>query len=641
MTGIMKTFSRILSLLLLCLVAASSSCGSKEGTEPDRKVEFSVPSTVTLEKGASSMDFKVLFGNAPKSSDKIVLEDGAGKSSECSITSVTSSVFTVSLPQGLQAGPYKVYFLRDGKKTLMGTVEILFEDGVSPSSGSTVYGLVSCDGKPLSGVVVSDGAEVVKTNAEGVYQLRSAKENGYVFVSIPSGYEVNVSGVIPQFFRHLSQDAKVAERVDFTLYPSGDQTKHTMLVMGDMHLAKRTNDLGQFSNFINDMNATVSSIGGKIYGLSLGDMSWDLYWKQNGFNLEHYLLAVNDVKNLPIFHTIGNHDHSMYYSGDFDTVNDYKRIIGPTNYSFNIGKVHYVVLDNILCTNTGEGTSASRQYKCTLAPDALSWLKKDLAFVDASTPVLVTMHAPQFNDAGGNRMTNAQDLTDALKKFQKAHIFTGHTHIMYNVDKSSSAQYFEHNAGAVCGTWWWTGYYSGIHVSQDGTPGGYTILTVDGSDFSWQYKATGAPVDFQFRTYDRNSIALGDSYVSKGTTANKNAFASEWSSVSRSNEVYINVWNYDPSWKIEVVEDGGKSLACTKVEVKDPLHILTYNSYVYNQNKDASPNFPTVKTKHMFKVVASDEDVDLTIKVTDRFGKVYTERMERPKPFDLNTYKLQ
>ena len=47
------------------------------------------------------------------------------------------------------------------------------------------------------------------------------------------------------------------------------------------------------------------------------------------------------------------------------------------------------------------------------------------------------------------------------------HIMSGHTHIMYNVEKDD---HFEHNAGAVCATWWWTGKETpGIHMSTDGT----------------------------------------------------------------------------------------------------------------------------------------------------------------------------
>lgn len=59
-----------------------------------------------------------------------------------------------------------------------------------PEAGMTVYGKVLCEGVGVPDVVVSDGCEVVRTDADGVYQMASQKRHGYVFISVPSGYEV-------------------------------------------------------------------------------------------------------------------------------------------------------------------------------------------------------------------------------------------------------------------------------------------------------------------------------------------------------------------------------------------------------------------------------------------------------------------
>ena len=53
-------------------------------------------------------------------------------------------------------------------------------------SDANVRGRVTCDGKGVSGVVVSDGVNVTVTGGSGRYRLRSDKENGYVFISVPS-----------------------------------------------------------------------------------------------------------------------------------------------------------------------------------------------------------------------------------------------------------------------------------------------------------------------------------------------------------------------------------------------------------------------------------------------------------------------
>ena len=78
----------------------------------------------------------------------------------------------------------------------------------TPAKGATIYGTVECNGKPLEGVIVSDGYSIVKTDKKGVYNITSEKRNGSVFVTIPSGYEAYTEGddVVPQFWAHLTAE---------------------------------------------------------------------------------------------------------------------------------------------------------------------------------------------------------------------------------------------------------------------------------------------------------------------------------------------------------------------------------------------------------------------------------------------------
>ena len=54
------------------------------------------------------------------------------------------------------------------------------------------------------------------------------------------------------------------------------------------------------------------------------------------------------MKNFPcpVFNVIGNHDNDPKVVGDYFTELPFKQHIAPTYYSFNIGDVHYIVLDN-------------------------------------------------------------------------------------------------------------------------------------------------------------------------------------------------------------------------------------------------------------------------------------------------------
>ena len=645
--------------LLLC------SCGQKEDNPSEggsstalESVQFVVPDKMEIEYGAPTISFRVQFSKMPAAGDQIVL----GSLSPCAVQNISSSFFDVNIAalwdQGFGNGSYTVSIRRGQASRKMGQMQVVVkakeEEGLKPAAGSSVYGKVICGEEGVPDVVISDGVQVVKTDKDGVYQLASAKYHKYVFMSVPSGYEPLRSGILPVIHSQLSQPSNVAERVDFQLRKVSGQENHTMLMLGDIHLANRTGDRAQFKDFVTDINAYTQTLSGPVYGLTLGDMTWDLYWETNSYGYKEYLADAQTITGLTIYQTIGNHDHSMYQVGDYNTVEEYKKVVAPTYYSFNVGKVHYVVLDDVECTNKEATTDAKgnpcyvRDYEGHLVDQQIDWLKKDLAFVPTSTPLVISMHIPLYTAAGAYNWydkkkpylrEHAIALENILKAYHQVHVYTAHTHTIYNVDKTAENRIFEHNAGSICGTWWWSAHETpGVHIGQDGSPGGYTILKVNGTDFQWQYKPTGSDVSEQFRTYDRNQIHItADKYVPSGNADSKKSFdPGLWATASSENEVYVNVWNWDPSWKVEVSESG-TPLTVTRETQMDPLHLVAYTAKRLNKNSKAT--FATITNTHMFKVKASSATSTLEIKVTDGFGNVYTESMARPKDFSTDTYK--
>ena len=530
---------KILLFILTVVVAFGAVACTEKPDNGNFDVQFSVPAEATVNFNDTEMSFRVQFGKAPLMTDVVVLGDPTGELKTCKITSVTEKNFTIALYKGIVSGLYNVYIQRGSSKKLMGIMDLTVSYTTPPAEddkeitvkeGNNVYGVVSCDGKGIAGVVVSDGYEVVQTDADGVYQFRSDKYHGYVFISVPSGYEAVSEGVFPMIHQQLTKSKSEVERIDFPLVEAPGQENHTMLIFGDIHMANRTADARQFSDFTADVNEYLAAYAGrKTYAMTMGDMTWELYWVSNKYAFDEYKRDINKIKGIQVFNTIGNHDHEMAVgvAGDFDTVKRYKKTIAPTYYSFNIGNVHYVVIDDIECTNTGKGDAASRKYNDAVVQEQLEWLKKDLSFVPKTMPLVITMHAPVYNDSNNNSLNNASAFEQIISGYT-THFWTGHTHKMYNVDKLSSKKIFEHNAGAVCATWWWTGHLtSGIHVAQDGAPGGYSIVDVTGTDFKWCFKGTGKDVNHQFRTYDRNQIVMtAEKFVpsNKQSASNNKAF---------------------------------------------------------------------------------------------------------------------
>lgn len=652
----------VLKYLLLALIAVSQlfACGGSddEKTPADNfDVQFTVPGSVDVTEGGECTFAVSGGGKSPLATDTFILESDAGISYVCPIVNTSSDSFTVRLADGCETGYYKVFVKRDARKKSFGRIYINIVEDIDfkPDAGTTVYGIVSSAGVGVENVVVSDGAEVTVTNEKGIYQLKSAKKWGYVFISVPSGYEVPSVGVLPQFHRALKNNADVVERADFKLEKVDGQDSYKIFMLGDMHLANRTGDLGQFAQFTSDLTDYMTRHKGeKMYALTLGDMTWDLYWYLNSYYFPQYLNTINSqIKNLQIFHTMGNHDNDFQTRSDYDAAVKYVDQICPTYYSFNIGKVHYVVMDDIDCSSYDGSTS--RNYVKSLSAEQLDWLAKDLSHVAKTTPVVVAMHAQVFYPTTSgfkidHDQVNTLRLFDILDGYTVRFV-TGHTHKLFNVTPDAPIvdghNFREYNSGSVCASWWWSGNLTpGIHIGTDGTPGGYGIWDVTGTDFQCLYKSTGWPEEYQFRSYDLNNVHFSMADVplmpSDISASVKNAYMQYVNAYPQNNdnEVLINIWNWNSDWTLSVVDENRKTLPYTEVWAYDPLHIAALSVKRFNNAKlTQTPSFITDKFTHFFKVKADDADTDLVITVKDEFGNEWTENMQRPKAFSTDAYR--
>lgn len=652
----------VLKYLLLALIAVSQlfACGGSDDEKAPADnfdVQFTVPGSVDVTEGGECTFAVSGGGKSPLTTDTFILESDAGISYVCPIVNTSSDSFTVRLADGCETGYYKVFVKRDARKKSFGRIYINIVEDIDfkPDAGTTVYGIVSSAGVGVENVVVSDGAEVTVTNEKGIYQLKSAKKWGYVFISVPSGYEVPSVGVLPQFHRALKNSADVVERADFKLEKVDGQDSYKIFMLGDMHLANRTGDLGQFAQFTSDLTDYMTRHKGeKMYALTLGDMTWDLYWYSNSYYFPQYLNTVNSqIKNLQIFHTMGNHDNDFQTRSDYDAAVKYVDQICPTYYSFNIGKVHYVVMDDIDCSSY-DGTE-SRNYVKSLSAEQLDWLAKDLSHVAKTPPVVVAMHAQVFYPTTSgfkidHDQVNTLRLFDILDGYTVRFV-TGHTHKLFNVTPDAPIvdghNFREYNSGSVCASWWWSGNLTpGIHIGTDGTPGGYGIWDVTGTDFQCLYKSTGWPEEYQFRSYDLNNVHFSMADVplmpSDISASVKNAYMQYVNAYPQNNdnEVLINIWNWNSDWTLSVVDENRKTLPYTEVWAYDPLHIAALSVKRFNNaGLKSTPSFITDKFTHFFKVKADDADTDLVITVKDEFGNEWTENMQRPKAFSTDAYR--
>lgn len=529
------------------------------------------------------------------------------------------------------------------------------EEESDPDDGVTIKGTVrSSFGTRMEGVVVSDGTDVVLTDENGEYRIRSNKSNGFVFVSIPGNYTVATEGNRPRFYNSLTGSSNQLEIHDFTLMPV-DNTCYTLLIHADQHLANRTDDLEQLSrSVLPDMNAMIHSEkvkGNKVYSLSLGDISWDQFWRANSFDIMDAAKSLEALE-CTLFHSIGNHDNNPYISDDWMSSDLFRHNIAPTFYSFNIGEVHYVMLDNIIYNNPDATSSVmgKRTYDRALTQSQLDWLKKDLEILrDKEMPIVICAHVPFYSEPSlknneqttGRNMLNMEALEQILMPYSNITLFSGHYHRNFNVSSPFVTGIEEHNIASLSGSLWWTACsgYSPNHICTDGSPGGYGLLRVDGNKLDYKYKGVGMDEDYQFRVYDLNCTLINEDCVT-GSQKYKDMvkdYAGEYYNKNSNNDILVNVFSFQPDWKIEIFEEGSP-LAVTRVKTKDPLHILSYECQRLSHNgvPNSTSTFTTQNSNHFFKARCKSAITKVKVVVTDSNGKQYVQNVSRPKAFNEN-----
>lgn len=541
------------------------------------------------------------------------------------------------------------------------------------SNAQNISGRITCDGAGVANVPVSDGYVVTYTDADGNYSFTSQKKNGYVFYTLPSGYEPSTSyNFIPKFWEKLtSADVNTAETHNFVL-KKVDNDDYLMVIAADSHIAKRNSDQTMYrQSYISSLKqekANAQAAGKRIYSIILGDLTWDNYWYSNSYNLNNFM---TDQKSygypIILFPVIGNHDNDpgvAYTSADKGATTDFKssqpwrEIVSPNYYSFNIGKTHYVVLDNIFYKNQDTGGSyskgvvGSRNYADRVEQYQLDWLKKDLEKVDVNTPVIVCQHIPtfrlsSFTFTAYGASDNYSSLATILKPYKNVHFVSGHTHYNFTAHPSAYSNMTEHNIASICATWWWTGVTNGKNVKyqvcQDGSPAGYSFWEVNGTDLKWKYRSITGSGDSQIRGYDMNKVKEFMSTDANAVAVVKQYGATVVPNFSdyRANSILVNVFNYDTDWKVEITEGTDIKLVPTRLNEYDPYHVLAFDVNRYKNAKSINTGFATIQNQHMFRSFATTSNLPITIKVTDRFGQVHYKTFQRPMAFSLDMVDQQ
>lgn len=519
-----------------------------------------------------------------------------------------------------------------------------------------ITGTVTADGKPLAGVLVSDGDKIVKTDKKGRYAINSRKKDGTVFVITPSGYYApSTDNFQPAFWSLLDKDVRKKENHDFSL-TAQNQDRFTLLFPTDIHIVNdyERDDINKFKRMALPAMQEIAAgyrAQGPLYSVNLGDTSHDIFWYDNDMDLVKVIkfLADNNFPG-PVYSVSGNHDNDGSIIGD--NVDEraawqYRQVLGPGAYSFNIGNTHWVMLDNVIYKNIptakmkkAKGIRGDRSYDRGFTPEQLEWMRRDIALVPDSMQVFIGCHVPIIYNRGEHK-TLLNDpaqlaiLDDIYKRFDNVIVVSGHSHLNTYMRSEEYPRFEQYVFVATSGCIWNTQPGSQI-LGGDGSAGGvWAGEFVKGQKPVIRFRPYEDGNDY-FRAYDVNEVGryYNHDYVidfQRKIYPNRPDFGKE----EHRNEILVNFWGDVAGNKLEILENGKPLKVVKRTDLEDPLYNISRcaPAAVKTQKFDKGEN--TRENSHLYVARAQTAVDPVEIRVVSPEGKVlYSETMIRPKDFD-------
>jgi len=400
--------------------------------------------------------------------------------------------------------------------------------GLSDPAAETARGAVFVDGngdgartageRGVQGVSVSNGCEVVLTDADGRYEIALAPLQ-ILFVSQPAGYSIAVdANNIPRFYyRHypegtpdtiggtavawqyevVNATGPLPDAIDFPLTViADDSVQFTAHAFAD---PQARSELDQDKLREDLVTTLIGNPFGAEFGVTVGDV---VFGSLHLYDRHKEMMALMDI---PQWYLPGNHDINFEAPEARFANETYKLHFGPTYYSFNYGNVHFVALNNVEYAGAGITLEDGEAYRGYIHDDQLYWLARDLAHVPKDHLIVIASHIPLVSEAvdasgtqtSGPQTENFAQLLEILEPFEHLYGMAGHdSSNSWKVEVGHShgwhgQPWIAHTLAEVRGNGWGTGPADlrGVNdaMMQDGTPNGFYLLRFDDTDVVPQF----------------------------------------------------------------------------------------------------------------------------------------------------------
>lgn len=403
----------------------------------------------------------------------------------------------------------------------------------------------------VPGVRVSDGLAFATTDAEGRWELEVDADEADIFVCKPRGYRIGVDRLNrPRFYyihrrggtpddgwRHeaIEPTGDLPASIDFPLreQPEPDRFQVALLADPQPYLMEEV-DWYARETLTELMKLDLA------FGIVLGDLVGD------NLDLFEPVAEVQSLMGFPWYTVPGNHDLNYRSPTNRHAADSFRDAWGPTDYAFQHGPVHFVMLNNVWWNGfggIGDSGHPGGSYRGHFSDEQIEFVRGYVTEVPEHERIVVCAHIPLVNrgwplEGGDDSSVEAAmkeytrwegthttpqfpKLLEALSGHRHSTSFTGHFHFNQNMlvgeeldfRPPGGEKHLHFNVGAPSGSW-----YAGplneqgipINMQRDGTPNGYAVVTFDGADMSIRYKGAGEPEDYQMLIHAPEVVVLGD-----------------------------------------------------------------------------------------------------------------------------------
>ncbi len=482
----------------------------------------------------------------------------------------------------------------------------------------------------IAEVKVSNGVDVVKTDAQGRYEIQLPPEH-ILFISKPANYRVPLNEVeLPQFYyRHypngtpsvaewkwpvIEPTGPLPEVINFALLKGAAQDAYRALGFADPQTST-DHELDMMRKDIID--ALFDNPWEAKFGLVAGDIVNDnlaLYERHN---------RLMSQIGIPIWNVPGNHDLNQESPNGEYATQTYKSVFGPDYYSFDYGQVHFLALNNVGFRGKDMG------YVGLIDPNQMTWIENDLRDVPVDKLIMIITHIPLLTYADNRTFPssintgNFDELLRILRRFQYIYTISGHdTSNSWKVEINHThgwygSPFIAHTLAETRGGGWDTGPRDerGVRQAtmQDGNPNGYYVFHFEDHRVKPQFiPAGGDPQDRlrimlepQLHHTDR-SDQIHPLGLSRGMQVD-------------SMLVIVNFFDGGERDQLMISLDGKASVPMDYVERTDPFYVRQYNKYEGSSDSFRTPSI----SSHIWQYELPKCERGLhyvIVKATDEFG---------------------